>query len=70
MPAGAVMECTAHYDNSINNPENPDATKVVQLGEQSWDEMMNGFFDVAIDPKLDPEELLRKRSNSAPSTSF
>lgn len=69
LPAGAVMECTAHYDNSVNNPDNPDATKVVHPGDQSWDEMMIGFFDVAIDPQMDPGKLLPKRSkpSAAPS---
>jgi hypothetical protein len=66
-PAGAVLECTAHYDNSANNPANPDPTKIVRHGEQSWDEMMNGFFDVAIDPRMDPETLIPKRSNHGPA---
>ena len=30
LPAGAVLECTAHYDNSANNPDNPDPSKVVK----------------------------------------
>jgi hypothetical protein len=64
VPAGAVIECTAHYDNSVNNPGNPDPTKVVRHGDQSWDEMMNGFFDVAIDPQMDPEKLIPKKSKS------
>jgi hypothetical protein len=46
---GTVIECTAHFDNSANNPNNPDPTKTIKFGEQSWDEMMIGFFQVAID---------------------
>jgi hypothetical protein len=65
IPAGAVLECTAHYDNSANNPENPDPAQIVRHGDQSWEEMMNGFFDVAIDPKLDPKELPQKRREAA-----
>ena len=49
MPKGTKIECTAHYDNSANNPNNPDPTQVVKFGDQSWEEMMFGFFDVAID---------------------
>ncbi len=66
LPAGAVIECTAHYDNSANNPDNPDPSKVVRPGDQSWDEMMIGFFDVAIDPQMEPKKLMPpKRSESA-----
>jgi hypothetical protein len=56
LPKGTTIECTAHYDNSPNNPANPDATKEVLYGEQSWDEMMFGFFDVAIALEKSPME--------------
>ena len=59
LPRGSTIECTAHYDNSPNNPANPDPTKTVHFGEQSWDEMMFGFFDVAVSPSLSPIELIR-----------
>ena len=61
LPAGAVIECTAHYDNSVNNPNNPDATKEVDYGDQSWDEMMIGFFEVAFEATLDPKDLVPKK---------
>jgi hypothetical protein len=48
LPKGTKIECTAYYDNSPNNPANPDPKKAVRFGEQSWDEMMLGFFDVAV----------------------
>ena len=48
LPAGSRIECTAVYDNSSNNPHNPDPTAEVHWGEQSWDEMMIGWFDVAV----------------------
>jgi len=48
LPKGTVIECTAHYDNSPNNPYNPDPTKEVHFGEQTWEEMMFGFFEVAV----------------------
>lgn len=50
---GTRLRATAWYDNSPNNPWNPDASKEVVYGEQSWAEMMVGFFDVAVDPALD-----------------
>lgn len=59
LPKGTTIECTAHYDNSPNNPANPDPTKEVHFGEQSWDEMMFGFFDVSIPIDKNPMDLLR-----------
>jgi len=49
---GDRVKATAWWDNSTNNPANPDATKDVKWGEQSWEEMMIGFFEVAVDPKI------------------
>ena len=45
VPKGSVLTCTAVYDNSEENPNNPDPTRTVTWGEQSWDEMMIGFFN-------------------------
>jgi hypothetical protein len=50
---GTRLRFTGTFDNSANNPRNPDATATVRWGEQSWEEMMIGFFDVAVDPALD-----------------
>jgi hypothetical protein len=44
---------TAYFDNSAGNPRNPDPSAEVTWGEQSWEEMMVGFFDVAVDPTVD-----------------
>jgi peroxiredoxin len=53
LPKGTKIICTAHFDNSAENPANPDPTDEVHWGEQSWDEMMIGFFDVvAADEKV------------------
>jgi hypothetical protein len=57
VPAGSVIECTAHFDNSANNAANPDPSQTVRHGDQSWEEMMIGFFNVAIDPHMSPREL-------------
>jgi len=38
-----------YFDNSANNPRNPDPKAEVRYGEQSWEEMMIGFFDVLVD---------------------
>jgi len=54
LPKGTKIECTAHFDNSAANKANPDPTKEVTWGDQSWEEMMIGFFDVAIPAGQDP----------------
>lgn len=43
LPAGTVIECVAHFDNSPNNRFNPDPKATVRWGDQSWEEMMIGF---------------------------
>ena len=48
LPAGSRLRCTAIYDNSTDNPANPDPDATVHAGPQSWDEMFNGYFDVAL----------------------
>jgi peroxiredoxin/mono/diheme cytochrome c family protein len=44
LPAGSKVVCTAHFDNSKNNPNNPDPTRKVHWGQQTWDEMMIGWM--------------------------
>jgi len=58
LPKGTKIECTAHFDNSPNNPENPDPTKTVIWGQQNSDEMMVGFFNLVFDAKLPASDLL------------
>ncbi len=48
LPAGTRIECTAYFDNSANNPFNPDPAAVVRWGPQTWDEMMIGWLDIAV----------------------
>lgn len=63
LPKGTRIECTAHFDNSPNNPANPDPSKAVRWGDQSWEEMMIGWFDVAIDPSRDPGDYFRENQH-------
>jgi mono/diheme cytochrome c family protein len=53
LKAGTELQGVAWYDNSRNNPHNPDPDAAVRWGDQTYDEMMVGFFDVAVDPKID-----------------
>lgn len=52
VPAGARIECVAHYDNSADNLANPDPEKEVKWGDQTDDEMMIGYFDVVVAKEL------------------
>ena len=45
MPGSRIV-CDALFDNSSANPANPDPTKDVMWGEQTWEEMMIGYVDV------------------------
>ncbi len=47
-PAGSEMRCTAHFDNSEENLANPDPEAEVRWGDQTFEEMMIGWFDVAV----------------------
>jgi hypothetical protein len=58
---GARIECSAKFNNSPNNKFNPDATKEVRWGDQSWEEMMVGTVDVAIDAAMNPIDLYRPK---------
>lgn len=53
LPAGTRLACAGYFDNSASNPRNPDPTVEVRFGEQSWEEMMIGFFDVAVEAGMD-----------------
>jgi hypothetical protein len=57
---GTRLECVATFDNSANNPRNPDSTADVKYGQQSWEEMMIGFFDVAVDAKIGKPEFFTR----------
>lgn len=55
LKAGTILQAVATFDNSKNNPHNPDPDSAVTWGEQTWAEMMVGFFDVAVDPSIDKQ---------------
>ncbi|MGB9512137.1 MAG: cytochrome c, partial [Candidatus Acidiferrum sp.] len=53
LKAGTKLQAVAWFDNSRDNPHNPDPDAAVRWGEQTSDEMMVGFFDVAVAPHFD-----------------
>jgi hypothetical protein len=65
LPKGTKIECVAHFDNSANNPDNADPTKEVSWGEQSWDEMMVGFFNLVFDANMPVQNVLSSKSKAA-----
>jgi peroxiredoxin len=46
LPKGTKVHCVAHYNNSKSNFSNPDPSQKVRWGDQTWEEMMIGYFDV------------------------
>jgi hypothetical protein len=44
LPAGTRIVATAGFDNSARNPANPDPSVPVRWGEQSFEEMLIGYF--------------------------
>ena len=69
LAAGTKFEWEAWFDNSVNNPRNPDAKATVTYGEQSWEEMMIGFFDVAVPVGITKEKFFERagrQENSLP----
>jgi mono/diheme cytochrome c family protein len=53
LKAGTRLRAVAWYDNSRNNAHNPDPNATVTWGDQTYQEMMVGFFDVAVPGKMD-----------------
>lgn len=62
---GDQLRVTAWYDNSANNKSNPDPSKEVFWGDQSWSEMLFAFFDYVIPADGDPSEITGSRSASS-----
>jgi hypothetical protein len=65
LPRGTRIEVTGTFDNSPNNPHNPDPAAEVRWGDQSWEEMLAGFMQLTIDPALDILELLGRGPRAA-----
>ena len=66
LPKGTIIEATAYFDNSPNNPNNPDPSVEVGWGDQSWEEMMIGFFSLAVDMDHDPDKLYKGLKKDKP----
>jgi peroxiredoxin len=56
IPKGTKLTWSGTWDNSADNPRNPDPKKEVGWGLQTWDEMQNGWMEVVWKPAEDAEE--------------
>lgn len=65
LKAGTELQGVAWFDNSKDNPHNPDPSMAVRWGEQTYDEMMVGFFDVAVDSGLDKPRFFQRNGPPA-----
>ncbi len=54
MPKGSRIQAEFHYDNSGNNRFNPDPTAEVHWGDQTWEEMMLGYYGTVNAPASEP----------------
>jgi hypothetical protein len=61
VPKGTIFTAVGTFNNSVSNRFNPDASKEVKWGDQSWEEMMVGFFQVAVPAGTDPRTIVRRR---------
>jgi len=56
LKAGTDLQAVAWYDNSRHNAHNPDPDSAVTWGDQTYNEMMVGFFDVAVPASVDKQQ--------------
>lgn len=64
LPKGTIIEVFGVFDNSVNNPFNPDPNALVVYGEQTWNEMMGGLMGVALEPGVANAELFEAAPGS------
>jgi hypothetical protein len=67
LKAGTMLQAVAWYDNSSQNPHNPDPNEEVRWGEQTYEEMMVGFFDIAVSPGTDKRKYFNPGSSPTPA---
>lgn len=70
LKAGTMLQAVAWFDNSRNNPHNPDPEVSVTWGDQTYDEMMVGFFDLAVPANVNKWQFFKRSAgteHSAPA---
>jgi hypothetical protein len=61
LKAGTDLQAIAWYDNSRHNPHNPDPDSAVKWGDQTYNEMMVGFFDVAVPANVNKQQFFIRK---------
>jgi mono/diheme cytochrome c family protein len=59
-PKGTRVDCLAHFDNSEKNKYNPDPSKEVRWGDQTWEEMMIGWMSYTWDKPSEKAQAVSK----------
>jgi hypothetical protein len=67
LKSGTMLQAVAWYDNSGKNPHNPDPNQEVRWGEQTYQEMMVGFFDVAVAANIDKSKYFMRSNGESPA---
>lgn len=57
LPKGTRLESAVFFDNSANNPSNPDPKVDVYWGAQTWEEMNVAFMRVALPAGVEPSDI-------------
>ena len=65
LAAETELQAVAWYDNSNSNPHNPDPMAAVHWGDQTYDEMMVGFFDFAVRADLDKWKYFERQARTS-----
>ncbi len=68
LPKGSTLHVSAHFDNSAANRNNPDPTATVRWGDQTWEEMMIGFFTYTVEGATAAPALQRSASSASQET--
>lgn len=66
LKAGTWLQAVAWFDNSEDNMHNPNPNVAVRWGGQTYEEMMVGFFDVAVPANMDKEQFFIRHSAPSP----
>ena len=65
---GNKIAVSGWFDNSPNNPHNPDPKAEVRWCDQSWEEMMINYVDISVKPSEEPKRVI-ERWTPAPAAS-
>lgn len=59
LPKGTKLQAASHFDNSANNPLNPDPSQNVKFGVQSDNEMSLCYYGLIVTPEVQPDRVFK-----------